>query len=82
MMEHKNEQADDGLDDFDKAARLSFRDYPSSSLVMIAALTSGLGWMLYRWIGRKRNGQRAVPDGGEEADGNVRKVGPPAGGSA
>jgi hypothetical protein len=58
----EDEQPDTGVDDFDKAARLSFRDYPSSSLVMIAALTSGLGWMLYKWRGRKPAGQRAVPD--------------------
>jgi hypothetical protein len=76
-MADKDQEPEDGLDDFDKAARLNFRDYPSSSLVMIAALTSGLGWMLYRWIGRKRNGQRAVPDAGEEAEGNAPQTEPP-----
>ncbi len=45
-MSDKDEQSEDGLDEFDKAARLNFRDYPSTSLVMIAALSSGLGWML------------------------------------
>ena len=44
-MSDKDEQPDAGLDDFDKASRLNFRDYPSTSLVMIAALSSGLGWM-------------------------------------
>ncbi len=74
-------QPEDGVDDFDKAARLSFRDYPSSSLVMIAALTSGLGWMLYRWIGRKRASQGAVPNAGEDSKGNAPQPEPPADGS-
>ncbi len=60
-------QPEAGLDEFEKAARLSFRDYPSSSLVMIAALSSGVGWMLYKWLGRKRAGQRPVPDDSKEA---------------
>jgi hypothetical protein len=81
-MTEKDQQPEDGSDDFDKAARLNFRDYPSSSLVMIAALTSGLGWMLYRWIGRKRPGQGAVPDAGEEAEGKAPQTEPPADGSA
>ncbi len=38
-MTDKDEQPEAGLDDFDKAARLNFRDYPSTSLVMLAALT-------------------------------------------
>lgn len=42
-MTDKDEPPDAGLDDFDKAAGLSFRDYPSTSLVMLAALSSGLG---------------------------------------
>src|SRR5919112_5812522 len=45
LMSDKDEQLDAGVDDFEKAARLSFRDYPSSSLVMLAALSSGVGWM-------------------------------------
>jgi hypothetical protein len=77
-MTDKDEQPDAGLDDFDKAARLSFRDYPSTSLVMMAALTSGLGWMLYRWLGRKRNAQHIVPDGGTEVKGGAAQARPPA----
>ena len=71
-------QPEDGVDDFDKAARLSFRDYPSSSLVMIAALTSGLGWMLYRWIGCKRAGQLSAPNGMAEAERAAAEEEPPA----
>ena len=81
-MSDKDEQSDAGLDDFDKAARLSFRDYPSTSLVMIAALSSGLGWMLYKWLGRRRAGQGAVPDDGQETAGEAPEAKPPADGSA
>ncbi len=77
-MSDKDQRPEDGLDDFDKAARLNFRDYPSSSLVMIAALTSGLGWMLYRWLGRKRADQSAVPDVGGEAKAGAPKAEPQA----
>ena len=76
-MSDKDEQPDAGLDDFDKASRLNFRDYPSTSLVMIAALSSGLGWMAYKWLGRKRAGQSARPDDGEQAEGTVPVAEPP-----
>ena len=82
MTTDEDEQPDIGLDDFEKAARLSFRDYPSTSLVMLAALSSGLGWMLYKWRGRRRAGQRAVPDDVRAAEGDGSKAGPPANGSA
>jgi hypothetical protein len=62
------------LDDFDKAARLSFRNYPSTSLVMIAALGSGLGWMAHKWLGRKR----ARPDDGNEVEDKPPDALPPA----
>ena len=81
-MTDKDEEPDAGLDDFDKAARLSFRDYPSTSLVMLAALSSGLGWVLYKWLGHKRACQRAVPSVGGEKEGNGPGAGPPANGSA
>ena len=77
-MTDKDEQPDAGLDDFDKAARLSFRDYPSTSLVMMAALTSGLGWMLYRWLGRKPKAQRIAPNDGKEVKDNAAQAHPPA----
>jgi hypothetical protein len=81
-MPDKDEQPDAGLDDFDKAARLNFRDYPSTSVVMLAALSSGLGWMLYRWLGRKRAGQPAGPNNGGEANGSALKAAPPTDKSA
>ncbi len=79
-MSDKDEQPDAGVDDFDKAARLNFRDYPSTSLVMLAALTSGLGWVLYKWRGRKPAGQRAVPDDVRAAEGDGSKAAPSADG--
>ncbi len=78
VMFGKDEEPDAGLDDFDKASRLNFRDYPSTSLVMIAALSSGLGWMLYKWLGRRRAGQSTVPDDREQAEGIVPMAKPPA----
>ena len=54
-------QPDDGLDELEKESRVNFRDYPSSGLVVIAALSSGLGWMLFKWLGKKRKTRNAVP---------------------
>jgi hypothetical protein len=58
-----------GLDDSEAAARINFRDYPSSAVVMIAALGSGLAWLIYKWRARKgaaepvaRNGTAPVKD--------------------
>jgi hypothetical protein len=81
-MSDRNEQPDAGVDDFDKASRLNFRDYPSTSFVMIAALSSGLGWVLYKWMGRKRAGQRVASDGIEETESNGPRADPPTNGSA
>ncbi len=79
MTTDEDEQPDTGLNDFDKAARLNFRNYPSTSLVMIAALSSGLGWLAYKWLGRKRAGQRAVPnDAGGETEGKAQEPNPRA----
>jgi hypothetical protein len=78
----EDEQPDTGLNDFDKAARLNFRNYPSTSLVMIAALGSGLRWMLYKWSGWRRSGQRAVLDDGWTIEGDGPEAGAPIGRSA
>ena len=82
-MSGKDEQPEADLDDFDKAARLNFRDYPSTSLVMLAALSSGLGWVLYKWLGRERAGQPAGPDdAGGKTEGDGFNAGPPVNRSA
>jgi hypothetical protein len=51
MRDDKEPEA--GLDDSEAAARINFRDYPSSAVVVIAALGSGLAWLIYRWRARK-----------------------------
>ncbi|WP_262271629.1 MULTISPECIES: hypothetical protein [Microvirga] len=53
-MPESDEQPDDELEELNGTKRVNFRDYPSSGLVVIAALSSGLGWMLFRWLGKKR----------------------------
>ncbi len=60
-MPETNEQPEDGLDDLEKESRVNFRDYPSSGLVVIAALSSGLGWMLFKWLGKKRKARNTAP---------------------
>jgi hypothetical protein len=60
-MPETDEQPEDNLDDLEKAGRVNFRDYPSSGLVVIAALSSGLGWMLFKWLGKKRKARNTVP---------------------
>ncbi len=60
-MPETDEQPDNELDDLEKAGRVNFRDYPSSGLVVIAALSSGLGWMLFKWLGKKRKARNAAP---------------------
>ena len=62
-MPDRDEQSDDGLEELEEASRVNFRDYPSSALVVVfAALSSGLGWMAYRWMGKKRKALKATPD--------------------
>jgi len=60
-MRDENEP-EDSTDESDEAAGVNFRDYPSSALVVIAALSSGLAWMLYKWLGRKEAAGQGVPD--------------------
>lgn len=60
-MPEKDRDQDADLDDLDTAARIRFRDYPSSAVVVLAALGSGLAWLAYRWRGRK-GGAKDAPD--------------------
>jgi hypothetical protein len=66
-------------DDFDRAARINFRDYPGSALVAIAAVTSGLAWLLYKRRGRKDAAQRASPGDCAETKGSALRVKAPGG---
>ncbi len=54
FMPETDEQPEDELEELNGTKRVNFRDYPSSGLVVIAALSSGLGWMLFKWLGKKR----------------------------
>ncbi|MCB5176165.1 MULTISPECIES: hypothetical protein [Microvirga] len=66
-MGDRDDEPDAELDDFDKAARVNFRDYPSSAVVVLAALGSGLAWLMYKWRGKKSAARRAPPAGVSEA---------------
>ena len=61
-MPETDKHIDEGTDELDTESRVNFRDYPSSGLVVIAAISSGLGWMLYRWLGRKRKARSDAAD--------------------
>jgi hypothetical protein len=61
-MPETDQQPDEELDELDTTSRVNFRDYPSSGLVVIAAVSSGLGWMLYKWLGRKRKSRSDAVD--------------------
>ena len=67
-MPETNQQTDEELDEFDPASRVNFRDYPSSGLVVVAAISSGLGWMLYKWLGRKRKARSNAADAANKTD--------------
>jgi len=59
-MPETDDQPDDELEDLNGTKRINFRDYPSSGLVVIAALSSGLGWMLFKWLGKKRKARNGT----------------------
>ena len=61
-MPDKNDDVENHSDHFDDASGVSFRDYPSSALVVFAAVGSGLAWMLYKWLGRKKPAQDSASD--------------------
>jgi hypothetical protein len=61
-MPETDKQTDAESDELDTTSRVNFRDYPSSGLVVIAAISSGLGWMMYRWLGRKRKARSEAAD--------------------
>lgn len=77
-MPETDKQIDEDLDELDTASRVNFRDYPSSGLVVIAALSSGLGWMLYKWLGRKRKARSHTADAPERANATPHTATQPA----
>jgi hypothetical protein len=61
FMPETDEQRDDELEELDGTRRINFRDYPSSGLVVIAAISSGLGWALFKWLDKKRKTRNGTP---------------------
>lgn len=61
-MQDRESEPEASVDDTEEAARISFRDYPSSAVVVLAALGSGLAWLMYKWRKRKGTGQAGAPD--------------------
>ncbi|WP_162820362.1 hypothetical protein [Microvirga calopogonii] len=59
-MPDTDDQPEDELEELNGTKRINFRDYPSSGLVVIAALSSGLGWMLFKWLGKKRKARNGT----------------------
>jgi len=57
-MRDRESEPETGTDDSDEAARINFRDYPSSAVVVLAALGSGIAWLMYKW--RRRKGAAPV----------------------
>ena len=76
-MPSTDEQPETDLDELEQASRINFRDYPSSALVIFAALSSGLGWMAYKWMGRKRKA-RTTPHQAGKTENLTGDTKPPA----
>ncbi|MBJ6124487.1 hypothetical protein [Microvirga splendida] len=77
-MPETDEQTDDKLDELETASRINFRDYPSSGLVVMAAISSGVGWMLYKWLGRKRKARSDAQSGSTQANTTPQSADKPA----
>lgn len=72
-MQDRESEPEASVDDTEEAARISFRDYPSSAVVVLAALGSGLAWLMYRWRKSKGGGQPGAP--GEPKSGTADSPG-------
>lgn len=53
-MSHSDDTTEPDPNDTDTRKRVSFRDYPSTGLVVLAAAISGLSWLAYKWSNRRR----------------------------
>jgi hypothetical protein len=70
MPSRDNEPKSDLDDDLSPGKRISFRDYPSTGFVVLAAIVSGLGWLVYKWSDGKRSGQSTASKGPQREDGS------------
>jgi hypothetical protein len=80
-MSDKDEQPESDFEDLEQASRVNFRDYPSSALVIFAALSSGLGWMAYKWMGRKRKARNSTSEESGKAENSTGETKPTVKGS-
>jgi hypothetical protein len=77
-MPESDQRTDEKLDELETSSRINFRDYPSSGLVVMAAISSGLGWMLYKWLGRKRRAVNGAASASTQANTTSHSTGRPA----
>jgi hypothetical protein len=73
MPSRDDEPKPDLDDELDLGKRVSFRDYPSTGVVVLAALVSGLSWMAYKWSRGKRSGPSAS-NGRQHEEGMVPRM--------
>jgi hypothetical protein len=76
LMSDRDSGPDSGEDDSDTAARISFRDYPSTAVVVIAALSSGLAWLMFRWRAKKGTAHDTAAINGSEGKHAAKPVKP------
>ena len=77
MPDREDKSKSDWGDELGMGKRISFRDYPSTGFVVLAALVSGMGWLVYKWSDRKRGSQVPVSDDPKRPEG-VGSDGPTA----
>lgn len=75
-MPSSHDENEPGMGDLGDGKRINFREYPSTGLVVLAAVISGLGWLAYKWSGAKRDGRSAAPKPPQQAENMAGK--PPA----
>jgi len=68
MPDRDDKLKSDWDDELGMRKRISFRDYPSTGIVVLAALVSGMGWLAYKWSDRKRGSQVPPSDDPKSPD--------------
>jgi hypothetical protein len=66
MPSRDDEPKSDLDDDLGPGKRINFREYPSTGIVVLAAIVSGLGWLVYKWSDGKRVGRSTAPKGPQQ----------------
>lgn len=74
-MPNRDDDSRSHLDDeLGTGKRINFRDYPSTGLVVFAALVSSLGWLVYKWSAGKRADPSTTPDQSQQPRGTVSEA--------